>query len=174
MRVASVQLRFYRLSRVSVLPRESVELTMPKDPAPVPKWDGINIQSDVEFAWADGQTDPPTSYAVRLHVRILNDGEHKAPYDIDLEVVGYFDLLGKFPLDIRGDVAKVNGASILYGILREILSSLTARFPRGELVLPGVNFFDLKSEAAQKATSQHAEHLGSYQKPLPPSDPSLQ
>ena len=146
--VSPIQLRFYNISRVSVAPRERAPLAL-IGPTPVQMdWNGINITSEVEFGWADNQGDNPAAFAVRLHLRVPNDAEKKAPYDVDLEAIGYFDLITSYPIDEREDIAKVNGASLLYGVLREILCSLTARFPQGLIVLPGVNFFDLKAKFA--------------------------
>ena len=90
---------------------------------------------------------------MRLHLRVPNDGEKKAPYDIDLETVGYFDLIAEYPAHEREDIARVNGASLLFGVLREVLCSLSARFPQGLIVLPGVNFLDLKSNALPESGS---------------------
>lgn len=145
MKVSPVQLGAYLISRVSVEPREPVSLTpIPLTKDDIVDWQGVNLQSNVEFGWGDGQGDNPRAFVVRLRLRIANESGKPAPYNVDLESVGYFELLGEIPLEDREGIAKVNGASLLFSALRELLFSLTTRFPKGPLVLPSVNFHDLK------------------------------
>ena len=87
---------------------------------------------------------------MKLRLQIANETGNKIPYGVDLQTIGYFDLTSDISAEEREDIAKVNGASLLYGVLREVLFSLTARFPRGPLVLPSVNFFDLKKSARKQ------------------------
>lgn len=150
MRVSPVQLKAYFLSRVSVLPREEISIKSQHEVQPFEDWNGVNLMSNVDFGWADGQGDDPRAYVLRLRVRITNESGNKAPYNVDLEATGYLELLGDIPLSDREDIAKVNGASLLFGALREVLLSLTVRSPLGPLVLPGVNFIDLRESIREK------------------------
>jgi preprotein translocase subunit SecB len=115
-------------------------------------WTGVNFNSDVEFGWGDGQGEDLRAYVMRLRLKITCEEGKPAPYRVDLETVGYFELIGEIKKSDREDIAKVNGASLLYGVLREILFSITARYPKGSLVLPSVNFHDLRSSIKQTPT----------------------
>lgn len=138
------------MSRVSVLPREEVSIKAPPDVEPFEDWNGVNFASKVDFGWADGQGEDPRAYVIRLHLQIKNETGRLTPYNVDVEAIGYFDLLGDVPLADREDIGKVNGASLLYGVLREVVLSLTIRSPWGPLVLPSVNFIDLRAPAHPK------------------------
>jgi preprotein translocase subunit SecB len=156
MNVSPVQLRFYFLSRVSVrAPTETPLNPVRASHEALTNWEGVEITARVDFGWAEGQQDDLRKFAIRLALQIPND-ESGVPYDVDLETIGYFDLLGDIAAEQREDIAKVNGANVLYGVLREVLFSLTARFPQGPVVIPTVNFFDLRQSEPKHNSSKAA------------------
>jgi preprotein translocase subunit SecB len=50
----------------------------------------------------------------------------------------------------RRVLALVNGASLLYGTVREMVSSITSRSAHGPLLLPSLNFQDLAKHEPEK------------------------
>ena len=154
MKVSPVQLKHYVLSRVAIQPRDEVTLNFVKNSEDeIQDWRGVLLNSGIEFGWADGQGDDLRTFALRLRLQIPNEMGTTKSYNVDLESIGYFELIGDLPIEEREDIAKVNGASLLYGVLREVLFSLTARFPRGPMLLPSVNFFDLKQQGRKQGTT---------------------
>ncbi len=60
-----------------------------------------------------------------------------------ISVVGLFQVHPGFletALDKRDNLLRVNGSSILYGIIREMVSLLTLRSKPGHYLLPSINF----------------------------------
>lgn len=80
-------------------------------------------------------------------------------YSLDSEIVGFF----RFPEDATDEsmqrLIRLNGCTILYGILRGQLANITGSFPRQKLILPTVMMEDVVNDIerekaqAQKATS---------------------
>jgi hypothetical protein len=62
----------------------------------------------------------------------------------------------------------VNGASILYGSLREMIAGLSGRTTHGVYLLPSVSFVDLEEEAEiKKGTSSEKLSRSSSTTPKP-------
>lgn len=101
----------------------------------------VMIGESIEFA-ALGDQDDPENYAVKLKITINNEEGKKAPYDVDVEVAGFFSISKKTPIADREDFIVVNGCAILYGAIRDLVLNLTSRSGNGSLLLPTVNFLD--------------------------------
>ena len=145
MKTSPLQLKHYVLTRLHIEPREEPSIN-PTDPASLelPDWEGVNLRSKIDFAWADGEAEP-RSFAMRLRLTVPNETGKPIPYSLDVETVGYFEISEAIEIKDRENIGKVNGASMLYGICREVFFSLTARFPQVPIILPSMNFFDLKT-----------------------------
>jgi preprotein translocase subunit SecB len=103
---------------------------------------GVKIRSKVGFAAKKGQEKNPEDFLVDLGIAIENVEGKASPYSIDVRVLGVFRALPSLAIERREDLVAVNGASILYGVIREMVASLTSRFRAGPLTLPGMNFED--------------------------------
>jgi preprotein translocase subunit SecB len=67
------------------------------------------------------------------------------PYKLQITLVGVFD--GRqLPEEKREALVAVNGASMLYGVAREILLGLTSRAVQGAVMLPTVEFSQLAEQ----------------------------
>lgn len=140
MRPSPIQLRHVIYERVMVRPHagehapdvRSVEFD----------FQGVNIRAVIGAGLKQGQESDPRDFIIRLAVVIDNKEGKKAPYDIDIGIAGMFNVLPSLPIERREDLVTVNGASILYGVIREIVLSLTSRFSKGSITLPGMNFED--------------------------------
>ena len=75
-------------------------------------------------------------YRLAFSVKAKSDTPEPVGYHLDSEIVGFF----RFPADTEQDkmdyLIRVNGCTILYGILRGQVASLTGAFPQKKLVLP--------------------------------------
>jgi preprotein translocase subunit SecB len=93
----------------------------------------------------DAEQNPDNDLQWRLELTIeLGESEDRTfPYKIAATVVGYFQLDRKTPKAEAEDLAKVNGASILYSTAREVIASATSRTHYPRLMLPTVTFLDL-------------------------------
>lgn len=65
---------------------------------------------------------------------------------INLEVEGYFEFEGEFESDEIDMFLKINAASILYPYCRAIISNLTGLDSTNNVLLPIINFANIKSK----------------------------
>lgn len=100
-------------------------------------WNGVNIGLQTKY-----KKHKMRAYSVFLRVAIDNKDAKISPYTIDVQVLGLFDYLGKDDEKTIEDLIVVNGLSILYGTLREMVTMITSRMPYGAICLPGANFLD--------------------------------
>lgn len=103
---------------------------------------GVRLKAKVGSALKKGQEADPRDFVVDLELAIDNKDGKPTPYDLDIAVVGVFNVLPSLPIERREDLVTVNGASILYGAIRELVLGLTSRFSSGPMTLPGMNFED--------------------------------
>lgn len=157
MRPSPLQLRHVIYTKVSVLPNPTGKDAKGKD---IPKravgfdFEGVSIRSKVRTARREGQDEDPRDFLVNLEVVIDNKDGKPAPYGIDVGVVGVFNVLPSLAKERREDLVAVNGASILYGVIREIVLLLTSRFSTGALTLPSMNFEDIASDNRTNRASE--------------------
>lgn len=106
-------------------------------------FDGVIIGESIEVAPIGEETNP-TAFAVKLRIVIENKEGKFAPYDVDIEAAGLFEVHGEVIADKREDLVVVNGCAMIYGAIRELVLNVTSRGANGSLVLPTVNFLDHK------------------------------
>lgn len=81
-----------------------------------------------------------SSWSVNLDLSQQPDEKANVPYHFSVKLVGLFRCSAA-PANVAAEVfVKTNGSSVLYGIAREFLRSLTAVGPWGDLLLPTVSF----------------------------------
>jgi preprotein translocase subunit SecB len=89
---------------------------------------------------ASPQNEEGTKWLVRLDVQFKPDpNKNDVPYIGEIAVVGAFTLPDDFPKDKASEMVHVNGGAILYGTVRELLTSITSRGIHGSVMLPTVN-----------------------------------
>jgi len=93
----------------------------------------------------------PNEFQVVLGIIIEPRDERKLPYDVSMEIVGFFEVDSKFTTMPHADFVQVNGSSILYSAAREILLSVMGRGPWEPLMLPTISF--VKPKKAELETT---------------------
>lgn len=173
---------FFRHVRIEVDPEH-----LPEDP-PNPLvsifvFDDVDIRSQIGIAEVDPNHERGRTFVVTLRVIVDNQpnpnlvGQAFSPYRIDVEAQGIIVVQnGAEKLAPPEDLAAVNGASLLWGSLREQVLSVTSRMPAGAVILPTVHFRDLKGasegekeEAAQDSVAEASTKpkLAARRKALP-------
>lgn len=172
MRPSSLQLMEMRFLGVSITPRDEPDVL--KQP---PEMDGFNFE-DTSFSTSishnialDDPDSPLSVVMVDFHFMLPNDGNNPPPYICDIRCVGYFSIVKEaFPnLAMRFNVAVVNGASMLYGIVREMVANITARSWSGTMLLPTAIFhdnepYDSKKEGLVEVERQKPENTQTAKK----------
>lgn len=88
----------------------------------------------------------PNRYQIRLIIDGVEGKEAPTPYNISLQIVGYFIVDNEFEHDNIGRIVEINGASILYSAAREQVLTVTGRGPWGSFHLPTVNFNNMNRD----------------------------
>ena len=89
-----------------------------------------------------------SDFGIKLTLRVGPKEDAQAPYNIQISVRGIVRMhltLVDGQAEERRVRALVNGASLLYGAVREMVSTITSRSAHGPLLLPSLNFQDLAS-----------------------------
>lgn len=118
---------------------------------------GVNIRCDVGHAQVkdDHGNVSDNSFLVGVDLFITNETGKRAPYSIHVGAKGFFDWVGatKEPVEML-DLIVVNGASMIYGSIREMVSNVTSRSMAGPLLLPSLSFIDSKPSLRKSVNSQ--------------------
>ena len=153
MRTAPIQLSQISFRRVSV---ELDAARIPEDGS-TPKdvsfdLDRVNIATHVSFSPENESSPAGTAFFLALRVVIDNRPSDEtdlrfSPYLVDIEAGAVVRTLpGAEALGDLQDLIVVNGTSLLWSAIREQVCNLTARMPAGQVMLPTVNFHDLKRQ----------------------------
>jgi preprotein translocase subunit SecB len=157
MRPSPLQLQHVIYEKVSVLPHSRGKQSKGENTSQRAlgfDFEGVGIRANIGTARRHGQDEDPRDFLVNLEIVVDNKEGKTAPYDIDVGVVGVFNVLPSLPKEKREDLVTVNGASILYGVIRELVLLLTSRFSAGALTLPGMNFEDSAPSARTQKTGK--------------------
>ncbi|MGO3842516.1 MAG: protein-export chaperone SecB [Alcaligenes pakistanensis] len=117
-----------------------------KQPAWEFDWGGVNIGVKSQF-----KKNKSDDFSVFLQIIVDNEEGKQAPYTIDVSVLGRFEYIGTDEPEVRNDLIVVNGLSILYGTIREMVTTISSRMPFSEMCLPGANFLDHKPSLNKEA-----------------------
>jgi len=99
----------------------------------------LKYNSAIAYSVAKNQDDE-YNYKLTLGVKVVPE---RFGWSIDVEIVGIFYFpKGTSISDMEG-IVRVNGCTILYGLLRGHLASVTGAFPSGPYVLPTVNMLEV-------------------------------
>jgi len=84
----------------------------------------------------------------RLALRLAAKSKTPTPVDfsLDCEIVGFFRFPEASTEETMQRLVRLNGCTILYGILRGQLANITGSFPRQKLILPTVMMEDVINE----------------------------
>ena len=100
-----------------------------------------------------------SDFGVRLTLRVGPKEECNAPYQIQVAVRGVVRMhltQATGQAQERHTRALVNGISLLYGVVREMVSNITSRSAHGQLLLPSLSFADLANQKSSDAASPSA------------------
>jgi len=68
----------------------------------------------------------------------VDENRNKVGYQVECETLGIFEISEEIPEESWSGVIRLNGLSILYGILRGQLANATGSFPNGKLLIPTI------------------------------------
>ena len=101
-------------------------------------------------------------FALTLAVKVhAPEGLPLPPYTVDVRSIGYFqyreDSAEETPAEQLNRIVSVNGASLLYSGIRELVAAITARGPWGQVLLPTVDFRAIPVKVTQPEVEPASE-----------------
>lgn len=140
MRASPIQTESIVYGEISVAP----QFTEESEPVQAEgfDWDGVNLEIGVKYDTFEDEGRLTFPLLLRIQVPNREGSKKKAPYTITISVMGRFAYTGEHSKDEALDLVVVNGLSILYSSLREMIITITSRMLHGSLYLPGANFMD--------------------------------
>lgn len=101
------------------------------------------IECNVELGQA---VEEPRRYQVELNVRLKSPPDQQAAYTGEFQAVGLFRVVDSCPQEKCDDLVEANGAALLFGAIREMVSNLTSRGPWPAVMLRTVTFAQGKGQ----------------------------
>lgn len=137
-----------------------------RDPSAVVAPSSMTLET--ECGIADIQDKEPFSdYALKLILKVTPSEGASAPYSLAVAVRGHFRMhrmSDEKDLVDRKNRALVNGISVLYGVAREMVTTVTSRSAHGQMLLPTLKFSDLEEASTAGVTAPS--------KPVPAKKPA--
>lgn len=103
---------------------------------------------DVVLARQDQGDQTIRRWQVTLEVRHQPSPATNFPYSYRVVLVGQFSVASSVKADEEERTVRIHGASVLYGMTREIVRVLTGRGPYRPVLIPTISFYDQKTPAA--------------------------
>lgn len=148
MQLSPLQLLEYTFDGISVMPVEGY-VADPKFSAGLVFFPGnLAMSADTGLVVLNEQVSY-SDFGVKLTLRVGPKEDSQAPYKIQVAVRGVVRMhlkLATGQTEERRVRALVNGVSLLYGVVREMVSNITSRSAHGQLLLPSLSFADLASQ----------------------------
>ena len=130
-----------KASPIQIISQEVVDVSVHTHPATEDQESFGRGKLDVErnlFPFEDN----PRRFAVALKIDFGEaDNSTPPPYSGSISLYGIYIVHEDFPNDPER-LIRITGASMLYGVGREMISQITARSPNGILTLPSISFYE--------------------------------
>ena len=113
----------------------------------------------------------PGQYQLGLRLGVGPKEKTKAPYRINLTIIGFFAVREDVPENQRETLVRITGSSMLYGMAREFIMAVTGRGPWPPVMLPTISFIPREKVKQKKAsrTSKGGKPASTSQSPSNPS-----
>jgi preprotein translocase subunit SecB len=139
MQISPIQLTQHFFTKIAVDQRDKTLAEPTFKPYALDK---VKMDVQLESGTAEDEKEEPKHFMIRLGITLDKERQHDIPYDISIELVGFFEVSDSMPAEKRAGLVLANGASILYSAARESILSMTSRFMKGHITMPTVNFID--------------------------------
>ena len=156
MEPSRLKLETYHLVRISITPHPDAE-AIPL--GQVADFENLEFSSEVTFHDLKESKENDSRQGLSLAISVKRGEAKDFPYQIEMEMFGVFDANG-FPEEKRVPLVLVNGASLLYSAMREMLLSTTQRCLHGPVMLPSVHFTRLEKDYLAEQSKTSTEIVG--------------
>lgn len=161
MQLSPLQLLEYTFEGISVMPVEGYVADPEFSPGLVffPSKLAISADTGLSLLIEDASY---SDFGVKLTLRVGPREGIQAPYQVQVTVRGTVRMhlkQAENQAEERRVRALVNGVSLLYGVVREIVSTITSRSVHGQLLLPSLSFADLANHKPDEVADPSAPAL---------------
>ncbi len=140
MNLGPVSLDHYFVTELSVTAREAFDPES-ESQARLEEFKVIIDLSPVESVEAEENL-----WQINLSVHQQPSPESNFPYEFKVVLMGIFKCLAEIEdEDDRERFMRINGASMLYGIVREVIRANTSRGPWGPIMVPTLSFYEARN-----------------------------
>lgn len=162
MQLSPLQLLEYTFDGVSVTPVEGyvADSEFPTGLVFFPGKLAISAETGLAVL---GEEASYSDYGIKLTLRVAPKVDKQAPYNVQVSVRGVVRMHLTQELnqaEERRVRALVNGVSLLYGVVRELVSNITSRSANGGMLLPSLSFADLATQKTAEESAVDAPTLG--------------
>ncbi|MEI6077887.1 MAG: hypothetical protein WCS94_20065 [Verrucomicrobiota bacterium] len=133
MKAAPIQLTDYFLTDLHLSANPKFD---PKQPNPI-KFSDYQVTFEASLTDHDQR-----SWQLILKLQLQPPAEANVPYRLAADMVGFVIVHPEVQPDRIERLVKTNGASMMFGALREIIRDTTARGPFAGILLPATSFYE--------------------------------
>ena len=129
------RLDHYQIENVAVAQNEAFDPSLSEHTG--------DISSSINIA---PHTKDPSKYRLTLEIQVKPTVKKEHcffPYAVSIKGRAFFTFKAPCPHEEAEKVLRLNGASILYGLLRAQAAQITAQSVHGQFLLPAINFVEL-------------------------------
>ena len=172
MQLSQLQLLQYTFDGISVMPVQGYVPDEQFSPELVYFPGKLAMSADTELQQLNEEKSY-SDYSITLTLRVGPNVKLQAPYAIAVSVRGVVRMhltLEANQAEERRVRAMVNGVSLLYGVVREMVNTITSRSVHGLLLLPSMNFSELANQMPEASVPEQVKPKKSSKKPRLASD----
>jgi len=156
MKLSPLQLVQSHFTAFSIVSRDIDQEVVAANLDPYPPVSPDQIETRVQLGLPEGEDDP-RQFLVKVGISTAKELPEDFPYKFAVQIEGIFDIEDDGDREDRERLVVINGGSMLVGIIREQLLSLTLRHKHGPLQLPALDFRALRPEKKLSATPEPKE-----------------
>lgn len=154
MKPSPVRLEHYHLTALSITAVE--DYTPSFDDGLYPRFTDAEFSIGVRLGETDGDADRKFLVHLDLNAKPKENSTFPYQFAIGADAIVSFHGTDSDSATMR-DLVLVNGASLLFGALREVLLSLTSRFPNGPVMLPSADFRGLRKNSKEVVDASNTQ-----------------
>lgn len=141
MKLSPLQLAYYRVVELSVSARLEIDRDQPESHAIC---DEMQASLEVHHD-EDEDSEETSSWTVSLQLEFTPVDDDNSPYEFRVGLFGVFRCAKTLPSGLDAErMVGINGTSVIYGVGRELIHSLTEKSLWGALTLPTMSFTDFR------------------------------
>ncbi len=141
MKLSPLQMAYYRLADFSLTPRSGIDTGEDSF-----EWiEEMQVYLEVYEEEEEANGEDIATWGVTLGLAFTGQEGDNSPYDFKIALLGTFKCPRTLPSGLEAErLVGVNGSSMLYGVARELIQTISEKSVWGRLTLPTMSFTNYK------------------------------